>query len=207
MPLHSLQHPHNWTTSLKTLERAISELKLQCQAHYWSGENKDSLQQISQNLNHPRFQGLVYSDPNGKQDFPVREIHAVFQLPQMQKVDLLMNVATNYVKRWESNPKATWEAYSLEEIVSGHGKKYVFVREPDNPSLKWTFIYATNWPKQKDLNKIRLYSIDRDIGKSILDHLFNPKSNPLPHIGDDGSISIQGNLFDNFNSGSDALGD
>ena len=187
--------------SLEILKRTIEELKLNCEPHYWLGDNKNSLINISQDLADSKFHGLVYSDPNGKQDFPIREIKDVFQLPQMRKVDLLMNVATTYVKRWESNPKANWEVYSLEEIITGHGKEKIFVRKPENPSLKWTFIYATNWAKQKDLIKIQLYSVDGDIGKGILDHLFNPRSNPLPGIYNDGSVSIQTTLnFDMPNS-------
>lgn len=187
--------------SLEILKRTIEEFKLNCESHYWFGDNKNSLFNISQDLADSQFQGLVYSDPNGKQDFPIREIKDAFQLPQMRKVDLLMNVATTYVKRWESNPKANWEVYSLEEIITGHGKEKIFVRKPENPSLKWTFIYATNWAKQKDLIKIQLYSVDGDIGKGILDHLFNPRSNPLPGIYNDGSVSIQTTLnFDMPNS-------
>ncbi|MGB6166917.1 MAG: hypothetical protein WBF52_04970, partial [Geitlerinemataceae cyanobacterium] len=147
-------------------------------------------------LYNSQFSGLVYSDPNGKQDFPIEEIKHIFQLPQMRKVDLFMNVATTYVKRWESNPKANWEPYTLEEIITGHGKEYIFVRQPEKSSLKWTFIYATNWAKQKDLKKIKLYNINSDVGKSILNHLFNPRSNPLPFFDTDGSVAIQGNLFD-----------
>jgi three-Cys-motif partner protein len=180
--------------SLETLKRTVEELKLKCKARYWLGDNKDSLLEISQDLTNSQFQGLMYSDPNGKQDFPIREIKAVFQLPKMRKVDLLMNVATTYVKRWETNPKANWKVYSLEEVIAGHGKEKIFVRNPENPSLKWTFIYATNWAKQKDLTKIQLYSVDGDVGKGILDHLFNPRSNPLPGIHEDGSVSIQGRL-------------
>jgi hypothetical protein len=103
------------------------------------------------------------------------------------------------VKRWESNPKANWTAYSLEEITTGHGKEKIFVRKPENPALKWTFIYATNWAEQKDLKNIKLYSVDGDVGKRILDHLFNPRSNPLP-FSQDGSVVIQGNLLDILNS-------
>lgn len=116
-----------------------------------------------------------------------------------------MNVAANYVRRWEANPKTTWEVYSLKEITSGHGKNYIFVRKPENPSLKWTFIYATNWAKQKDLTKIHLYSVDGDVGQGILEHLFNPKHNPLPGIYNDGSIAIQGRLLDieKFNTNRD----
>jgi three-Cys-motif partner protein len=187
--------------SIASLKKTIEELNLKCDACYWLGDNKDSLLSISRSLANSQFQGLVYSDPNGKQDFPIREIKEVFQLPQMRKVDLLMNVATTYVKRWEFNPKVTWEVYSLEEIIVGHGKGNIFVRKPENPSLKWTFIYATNWAKQKDLTKIQLYSVDGEIGKGILDHLFNPRSNPLPGIYDDGSTSIQGSFdFNVLNS-------
>ncbi len=99
--------------SLEILERTIQEFKLQCTASYWLGENSQSLKDISQGLSNSQFHGLVYSDPNGKQDFPIQEIKSVFQLPQMQKVDLLMNVATTYVKRWETNPKANWKVYPL----------------------------------------------------------------------------------------------
>ncbi|KAM3113896.1 three-Cys-motif partner protein TcmP [Phormidesmis sp. 146-33] len=194
--------------SLEILRRTIEDLKLKCEPHYWSSDNKDALLSISQGLANSQFQGLVYSDPNGKQDFPIKEIKDVFQLPQMRKVDLLMNVATTYVKRWESNPKANWEVYSLEEVITGHGKEKIFVRKPENPALKWTFIYATNWAKQKDLTKIQLYSVDGDVGKGILDHLFNPRFNPLPGIYDDGSVSIQTSLnFDVSNSDLEEKGD
>ncbi len=180
--------------SLRILEETILNLKLKCKPSYWLGDNKNSLTEISRNLENSHFHGLVYSDPNGKQDFPVREIKDIFQMPQMKKVDLLMNVATTYVKRWQTNPKANWEAYSLEEISNGHGKKHVFIRAPENTSLKWTFIYATNWAKQKDLGKISLYNSKSDLGGSILEHLFNPKSNPMPGIYEDGSIAIQKQL-------------
>lgn len=181
--------------SLETLEKTIADMKLNCQPHYWLGDNKDSLLKISQTLSNSQLLGLMYSDPNGKQDFPIREIKEVLQLPQMRKVDLLMNVAANYVRRWEANPKATWETYTLEEIINGHGKEHIFVRQPENPALKWTFIYATNWAQQKDLKNIHLYNADGTIGKEILDHLFNPRSNPLPFIDSDGSVAIQGDLF------------
>jgi len=184
--------------ALDCLAESIKSFNLQCNPYYWYGDNKESLQAIAQKLKGSYYHGLVYSDPNGKQDFPLKEIKEIFQLPEMRKVDLLMNMATTYVKRWESNPKATWEVYSLEELVTGHGKKRVFVRQPENPSMKWTFVYATNWDKQKNIPKINLYDINGEVGKSILDHLFNPSSNPLPDISSDGSIAIQGklNLFD-----------
>jgi three-Cys-motif partner protein len=186
--------------SLEILKKTIAELKLKCQPNYWLGDNKNALLSISKTLHNSQFLGLVYSDPNGKQDFPIKEIKSVFQLPQMRKVDLLMNVATTYVKRWESNPKANWETYTLEEIITGHGKEYIFVRQPENSSLKWTFIYATNWDKQKDLKRIKLYNVNSNVGKKILDNLVNPRSNPLPFFNTDGSVAIQGNLFDRSNS-------
>jgi three-Cys-motif partner protein len=179
--------------ALDSLRATITDLKLECDAQYWLGDNKQSLIKISQTLSAFSFLGLVYSDPNGKQDFPIKEIKDVLQLPSMKKVDLLMNVATTYVKRWQSNPKANWEVYSLEEVITGHCKEKIFVREPDNRSLKWSFIYATNWIKQKDLKQIKLFDTDSDIGRSILDHLFNPKSNPLPTYSN-GEIAIQGCL-------------
>ena len=49
-------------------------------------------------------------------------------------------------------------------------------------------------PSKKNLNKIRLYGIESDLGKGILEHIFNPKNNPLPGIYEDGSIAIQGQL-------------
>jgi hypothetical protein len=114
----------------------------------------------------------------------------------MRKVDLLLNMATTYVKRWECNPKVNWEVYPLKELINGHGKKRVFIRQPENPSLKWTFVYATNWDKQKNIPKIRLYDINGEIGEKILEHLFNPASNPLPYFSQDGKASVQGNLLD-----------
>lgn len=181
--------------SLASLEHTIQQLNLKCKAHYWNGNNKDCLIKISKIITGQNFQGLLYSDPNGKQDFPLKEIKNFLGLPQMRKVDLLLNVATTYVKRWEVNPKVNWEAYSLKELINGHGKKRVFIRNPENSALKWSFIYATNWDKQKNIPKIRLYDIDGDVGKRIVDHLFSPSNNPLP-FGADGSIHIQGNLFD-----------
>lgn len=180
--------------SLETLKKTIKNLDLKCSPSYWLGDNRESLHQISQNPCESQFHGLVYCDPNGKQDFPIEEIKSTFQCPQMRKVDLLMNVATTYVKRWEANPKATWKVYSLEEIINGHGKEYILIRKPENPSLKWSFIYATNWKQQKDLNRIRLYNVNSELGKSILEHLFNPKSNPMPGFYEDGTIAIQGQL-------------
>lgn len=185
--------------ALDKLSETIKNLNLQCDPHYWAGDNKESLREIAQHLKGSYYYGLVYSDPNGKQDFPLKEIKEVFQLSEMKKVDLLMNVATTYVKRWELNPKANWEKYSLDELVNDNGKSYIFVRNPDNPSMKWTFIYSTNWPKQKELKTIHLYKITDPIGKQILDHLFSPASNPPPHISSDGSISIQRSLFDDYN--------
>lgn len=181
--------------SLEILERTISNLKLSCTPRYLLGNNKNSLLQVCQELGDYKFQGLMYSDPNGKQDFPLKEIKGAYQLPQMRKVDLLMNIATTYVKRWESNPKANWEVYTLEELISGHGKQKVFIRYPENLTQKWTFIYATNWVKQKELPKIKLYDINSDIGRSILEHLFSPKSNPLPVIETTGEAHIQKSFF------------
>lgn len=178
--------------ALSILERTIGEMGLQCQPFYWRGDNKKTLREISQKLSRSQFNGLVYSDPNGKQDFPIKEIKEIFQLFPMQRVDLLMNVATTYVKRWETNPKATWEVYSLEEITHGHGKKHIFVRDPDDDAMKWTFIYATNWKDQKNLKKIRLHGVTSELGERILENLFNPKSNPRPTFMNDGSVAIQG---------------
>jgi three-Cys-motif partner protein len=186
--------------SLEILKKAIEDLSLKCQSHYWPGNNKDSLPSICKNFVYPESLGLVYSDPNGKQDFPLPEIKNVFASGKFRKIDLLMNIATNYVRRWESNPKVTWEVYSLEELISEHGKNHVFVRYPENPALKWTFVYATNFDKQKELKSILLYRAEGEMGKRILDHLFNPKSNPLPVINEDGSICIQQSLELDFGS-------
>ncbi|MFG3817545.1 three-Cys-motif partner protein TcmP [Limnothrix redekei] len=185
--------------ALNKLSETIKNLNLQCDPHYWTGDNKESLKEIAQQLEKLDYYGLVYSDPNGKQDFPLKEIKEIFQLLKMKKVDLLMNVATTYVKRWESNPKANWEKYSLDDLVNDNGKSHIFIRQPQNPSMKWTFIYATNWARQKELKAIHLYKITGRIGRQILDHLFSPSSNPPPHISNDGSISIQTNLFDDYN--------
>jgi three-Cys-motif partner protein len=185
--------------SLDILKETIDKLKLKCVPTYWHGDNKKSLIEISKTVNDYNFYGLVYSDPNGKQDFPLKEIQETFQLSQMKRVDLLLNVATTYVKRWENNPKVTWDAYSLDDLITGHGKKFTFIRQPENPSLKWTFVYATNWDKQKDLKNIKLYKTDGTIGQKIIDHLFDPKSNPAPQIAKDGSVTIQPNLLDLIN--------
>ncbi|MFQ4137843.1 three-Cys-motif partner protein TcmP [Nodosilinea sp. PGN35] len=186
--------------SLEILKATIERLGLACQPRYWSGNNRDSLPSICQDFIYPESLGLVYSDPNGKQDFPLLEIKNSFSLEKLRKVDLLMNVATNYVRRWESNPKVNWNVYPLEDLLSEHGKSHVFVRYPENLSLKWTFVYATNFEKQKELKKIHLYRIEGDIGKNILDHLFSPKSNPLPLLNEDGSIGIQQKLDFDFRS-------
>lgn len=181
--------------ALESLKKVIQDMSLKCEAHYWYGDNKKSLLNIAKELSGSPLQGLIYSDPNGKQDFPLKEIKEVICLPQMRKVDILMNVATTYVKRWQSNPKANWETHALEDIVSGHGKARTFIRQPEDEdrNLKWTFIYATNWNDQKNIPKIRLYDINNEIGKEILDHIFNPRSTALP-IGKDGGISIQQTL-------------
>jgi three-Cys-motif partner protein len=189
--------------ALNNLKKLIEEdLLLKCQPFYWHGDNKESLVKIAQQINNKQFCGLVYSDPNGKQDFPLKEIKETFQLPQMKKVDLLLNVATTYVKRWEKNPKAkaAWDVYSLDELIMDHGKIRIFIRQPENPSLKWTFIYATNWNKQKNLPKISLYDINNKIGKQIIEHLFSPASTPLPQINEDGSAMIQGDLLKGLDS-------
>jgi len=186
--------------SLEILQETIGRLGLRCRPRYWPGDNKDSLPSICQDFVYPESLGIVYSDPNGKQDFPLQEIKAAFKLEKLRKIDLLMNIATNYVRRWESNPKVNWEVYSLEELTSEHGKNHTFVRYPENSSLKWTFVYATNFEKQKELKNIRLYHAEGEIGERILDHLFNPKSNPLPIINEDGSIGIQQRLELDFGS-------
>ena len=186
--------------SLEILQETIGRLGLRCRPRYWPGDNKDSLPSICQDFVYPESLGIVYSDPNGKQDFPLQEIKAAFKLEKLRKIDLLMNIATNYVRRWESNPKVNWEVYSLEELTSEHGKNHTFVRYPENSSLKWTFVYATNFEKQKELKNIRLYRAEGEIGERILDHLFNPKSNPLPIINEDGSIGIQQRLELDFGS-------
>ena len=190
----------NHSDALTKLEKTIQKLGLNCHSKYWSGNNKESLKAISKSMINTKFNGLVYSDPNGKQDFPLQEIKETFQLPQMQRVDLLLNVATTYVKRWARNPKAKWEKYLLNELINDHGKEYVFIREPYDNALKWTFVYATNWENQKELNKIRLYKIDRVIGKQIVDNLFSPSSISPPQISEDGSVIIQTNLFDAIKS-------
>jgi three-Cys-motif partner protein len=186
--------------ALESLKKVIQDMTLKCEAHYWHGDNKKSLLDISKelgqsSLGQSSLQGLIYSDPNGKQDFPLTEIQKITRLPQMKKVDILMNVATTYVKRWQSNPKANWETHSLEDIVSNHGKTLTFIRQPEDEdrNLKWTFIYATNWGEQKNLKKIRLYNINDEVGKEILDHIFNPRFTALP-IDKDGGISIQQTL-------------
>lgn len=161
---------------------------------------KDSLAQISKTFMHPNYQGILYSDPNGKQDFPLNEIKSFLHTPQINRLELLLNVSTTYVKRWDANPKTSWEVYPLEQLVKGHGKERVFVREPDHSSQKWTFIYATNWKDQKELLKMRLYDIRSDTGKRILDHLFNPKSNPLPYINEKGHAAIQLDIWNNNDS-------
>lgn len=182
--------------ALTNLAKTIGELGLRCTPHYWQGDNREALTKIAGNLEDLPFQGILYSDPNGKQDFPLTAIKNIFQIPQLRKVDLLMNVATTYVKRWEANPKANWEVYPLEDLINGHGKQRVFIRQPENPNLKWSFIYATNWDKQKNIPKIHLYDIHGPVGREILDHIFNPKSTPRPYIEKNGAVEIQGNLFE-----------
>ncbi len=190
--------------ALDTLKSAIQERSLKCKAHYWVGDNKDSLLSIAEELGDSQFNGLIYADPNGKQDFPLNEIKQVICLPQMRKVDILMNVATTYVKRWGPNPKVNWEVPSLQDITSGNGKERTFIRQPEyeDRNMKWIFVYATNWAKQKNLEKIRLYDINSEIGKEISAHILSPKSTALP-IDKDGTIGIQQKLdlfADNPNS-------
>lgn len=181
--------------ALASLRQVISEQNLNCEAYYWEGENRKSLGEISKALQSSNFQGIVYSDPNGKQDFPLKEIKEFLRLPKVRKVELLLNISTTYVKRWGANPKTSWEVYSLDELVNGHGKDRVFLRKPDNSAQKWTFVYATNWKDQKELLKIRLYDIKSETGKNILEHIFNPKFNPLPYIDEKGHAANQLDLF------------
>lgn len=188
--------------AIESLKKVIRDMSLQCTPLYWLGDNKDSLLKISKQLGESKFQGLIYSDPNGKQDFPLDEIQQMIRLPQMNKVDILMNVATTYVKRWQSNPKANWETHSLDKVVFEHGKSRTFIRRPEDRNLKWTFVYATNWDKQKNIKKIHLYDVNDPVGREILDHIFNPKSTSSP-IDKDGNIRIQQTLdfsVDNSNT-------
>ena len=97
------------------------------------------------------------------------------------------------------NPKVTWNCHSLPELITDHGKEYIFIREPEDGPLKWTFIYATNWVKQKELRSIKLFNIKERIGEQIVEHLSNPK-NPRPYFGQDGSRAYQTNLFDSSDS-------
>lgn len=192
----------NSQEALESLEKVIRDMSLQCNPRYWLGDNKDSLLKISKQLGESKFQGLIYSDPNGKQDFPLDQIQQIIRLPQMNKVDILMNVATTYVKRWQSNPKANWETHSLDKVVFEHGKSRTFIRKPEDRSMKWTFIYATNWDKQKNIKGIHLYDVNDPVGREILDHIFNPKSTSSP-IDKDGNIIIQQTLdfsIDNSNT-------
>jgi len=181
--------------ALDNLKVAIQSRSLRCEAHYWFGDNKNSLLSIAEELCDSQFNGLIYSDPNGKQDFPLNEIKQVIHLPQMRKVDILMNAATTYLKRWEANPKVNWEPPSLNDITFDNGKERTFIRQPEyeDRSMKWTFIYATNWAKQKNLEKIRLYDINSEIGREISNHISNPRSTALP-IDRDGTIGIQQKL-------------
>ena len=77
----------------------------------------------------------------------------------------------------------------------GTVKTEFFLRKPDNSAQKWTFVYVTNWKDQKELLKIRLYDIKSETGKNILEHIFNPKFNPLPYIDKKGHAANQLDLI------------
>ena len=154
--------------AIEKLKETIESLGLKCESTYWIGDNKESLRNIAQSINNDKFCGLLYSDPDGKQDFPLKEIKETLQLFQMKKVDLLLNVATTSVKRWKKNPKVTWNCHSLSELIADHGKEYIFIREPEDGPLKWTFIYATNWGQQKELRSIKLIGGIHQLNATII---------------------------------------
>ena len=109
--------------ALDNLKVAIQSRSLRCEAHYWFGDNKNSLLSIAEGLCDSQFNGLIYSDPNGKQDFPLSEIKQVIHLPQMRKVDILMNAATTYEDGYKSGYAALQiigqtDNYTIKSIVS-----------------------------------------------------------------------------------------
>lgn len=134
-----------------------------------------------------RLLGLLYLDPNGNQELPLNGLKHFYSFHRLSSIDVLMNLSATNLKRWFNNPKAKgrWGEYGLQEIIESIPKKYWFVRYPVNKLFKWTFLYGTNWVKQKDLNRIGLYSIEGGMGKAILNHLLDCKNNPLPSL--DGS--------------------
>lgn len=129
--------------------------------------------------------GLIYLDPNGNQELPLKALQKFYGNRTFSSIDVLMNLSATNLKRWFNNPKAKgrWGEYGLQEIIDSVPKKHWFIRYPVNKLFKWTFLYGTNWAKQKDLNQIHLYNIESESGQAILRHLLDCQNNPLPIIG------------------------
>lgn len=109
------------------------------------------------------FLGMMYSDPNGNQRFPIKAIEKIYEsLSCLYRVDLLLNVEMTSLKRWNSNTLVTWDVPCHKELLLNYesliNKKYSFLGKPRDSRHQWHFQFFTNWSKAPQLEKINLYS-------------------------------------------------
>lgn len=193
--------------AIATLKEVFSDRSdLRCYPSYWTGDSCQVFPELAHSIEekhgNTKNNGLIYIDPNGNQIIPLKSIRECCQnLKSLNYVDLLMHCSATYLKRWANNRLIKREKYNLEQVVTEHGKRQVFISFPPDATLKlkrekWTFVYATNYDKSKDINKIGMYKVTEntnDLGGKIFRHLVD-SSHPLPVL--ETSRFVQGSLFD-----------
>jgi hypothetical protein len=130
--------------------------------------------------------GLMYCDPNDVNGFPFEAVVRFFREdePTTQRLDLLVNLAANQLKRCQG---AGHERHTLRGIMAQVHKEHWFIRQPYWHD-QWIFLFGTNckkWPTLqlrvdgvalRDYRSLGLYPVESVRGQEILANLVEPQA-------------------------------
>lgn len=114
--------------------------------------------------------GLLYYDPSefgsGGDWHSMRTIGACSRAPQMSRIDILIYVSANMLKR----VKHLIGGYNLTYWLNSINKEYWIIRKPEGKE-QWTFLLGTNWKSYPDFRHIGFHRKDSKEGKSYMEVL------------------------------------
>lgn len=133
------------------------------------GDHFNILKQYIKFTDHKKRLGLAYMDTNGKPSFDV--LAELSNVPNYQKMDILMNCSATAVKRSGPN-NPICRGKTLIEYLEMIDKRFFMIREPYG-KMQWSFILATNWVNMPQFKKIGMFPITSSEGSEILKKLNN----------------------------------
>lgn len=135
----------------------------------YQGDHRAFLPPICESIGKKHY-GLIYHDPTGIPSFDL--LADVSRLPSLSRIDILINCPATAIKRSRrrNEEQQHIQQPNLAEQLARINKKYWLVRAP-YAQWQWTFLFGTNYKEVGEWRNERLYRVDTEAGRDILERL------------------------------------